>query len=125
MRLDFWDEVDCLALVLVYNLGVNLSCLDIGVAKKFGDGVEVCSVGQCEGCEGVACDMKCDVLVNAGLLYYYFEADICISWLIRKIWEYKVALLCFALFRKKCDGVLGEWNSDELFCLFHLRLNHG
>ena len=40
MRLDFWDEVDCLALVLVYNLGVDLSCLDIGVAKKFRDGVE-------------------------------------------------------------------------------------
>ena len=44
------------ALVLVYNLGVDLSCLDIGVAKKFGDGVEVCSVGQCEGREGVACN---------------------------------------------------------------------
>ena len=42
------------ALVLVYNLGVDLSCLDIGVAKKFGDGIEVSSVGQCEGCEGVA-----------------------------------------------------------------------
>ena len=55
-RLDFGDEVDCLALVLVYNLGVDLSCLDIGVAKKFGDGVEVCSVGRCEGCEGVACN---------------------------------------------------------------------
>ena len=44
------------ALVLVYNLGIDLSCLDIGVAKKFGDGVEVGSVGQCEGCEGVACN---------------------------------------------------------------------
>ena len=44
MRLDFWDKVDSLALVLVYNLGVDLSCLDIGVAKKFRDGVEVCSV---------------------------------------------------------------------------------
>ena len=44
------------ALVLVYNLGVDLSCLDIGVAKKFRDGVEVCSVGQCEGCEGVVCN---------------------------------------------------------------------
>ena len=28
MRLDFWDKVDSLALVLVYNLGVDLSCLD-------------------------------------------------------------------------------------------------
>lgn len=44
------------ALVLVYNLGVDLSCLDIGMAKKFGDGIEVCSVCQCEGCEGVACN---------------------------------------------------------------------
>ena len=61
-RLDFGDEVDCLALVLVYNLGVDLSCLDIGVAKKFGDGIEVSSVGQCEGCEGVACDVEGDVL---------------------------------------------------------------
>ena len=55
-RLDFGDEVDCLALVLVYNLGVDLSCADIAVAEELGDGVEVCSVGQCEGCEGVACN---------------------------------------------------------------------
>ena len=56
MRLDYRDEVDCLALVLVYNLGVDLSCADIAMAEEFGDGVEVCSVGQCEGCEGVACN---------------------------------------------------------------------
>ena len=55
-RLDFGDEVDCLALVLVYNLGVDLSCADIAMAEEFGDGVEVCSVGQCEGCEGVTCN---------------------------------------------------------------------
>ena len=55
-RLDFGDEVDCLALVLVYNLGVDLSCADIAMAEEFGDGVEVCSVGQCEGCKGVACN---------------------------------------------------------------------
>lgn len=55
-RLDFGDEVDCLALVLVYNLGVDLSCADIAMAEEFGAGVEVCSVGQCEGCEGVACN---------------------------------------------------------------------
>ena len=61
-RLDFGDEVDCLALVLVYNLGVDLSCADIAMAEEFGDGVEVCSVGQCEGCEGVACDVEGDVL---------------------------------------------------------------
>ena len=56
MRLDFWDKVDSFALVLVYNLGVDLSCADIAMAEEFGDGVEVCSVGQCEGCEGVACN---------------------------------------------------------------------
>ena len=44
------------ALVLVYNLGVDLSCADIAMAEEFGDGVEVCSVGQCERCEGVACN---------------------------------------------------------------------
>lgn len=55
-RLDFGDEVDCFALVLIDNLRVNLSCLDIGAAKNLGDGIEVCSVGQCEGCEGVACN---------------------------------------------------------------------
>lgn len=54
MRLDFWDKVDSPAFILVYNLGIYLGGFDIGVDKKFGDGIEVCSVGQCEGCEGVA-----------------------------------------------------------------------
>ena len=55
MRLDFWDKVDSPAFILVYNLGIYLGGFDIDVDKKFGDGIEVCSVGQCEGCEGVAC----------------------------------------------------------------------
>lgn len=44
MRLDFWDKVDSPAFILVYNLGIYLGGFDIGVAKKFGDGVEVCSI---------------------------------------------------------------------------------
>lgn len=39
MRLDFRYEIDCLAFVLVYNLGVNLSCADIAVAEELGDGI--------------------------------------------------------------------------------------
>ena len=68
MRLDFRYEIDCLALVLVYNLGVNLGCADIAVAEELGDGVEVCSVGQCESCEGVACDVEGDFLGDACML---------------------------------------------------------
>ena len=68
MRLDFWDKVDSFALVLVYNLGVNLGCADIAVAEELGDGVEVCSVGQCESCEGVACDVEGDFLGDACML---------------------------------------------------------
>ena len=40
MWLDFWDKVDSPAFILVYNLGIYLGGFDIGVAKKFGDGVE-------------------------------------------------------------------------------------
>ena len=68
MRLDFWDKIDCLAFVLVYNLGVNLGCADIAVAEELGDGVEVCSVGQCESCEGVAADMEGDFLGDTCML---------------------------------------------------------
>ena len=42
------------SLALIHDLCINLSCADIAIAEEFGDGVEVCSVGQCEGCEGVA-----------------------------------------------------------------------
>lgn len=80
MRLDFWDKVDSPAFILVYNLGIYLGGFDIGVAKKFGDGVEVCSVGQCEGCEGVACNMKCDVLCNAislSAFYIIYKIAVC------------------------------------------------
>lgn len=103
-----------------------MSCLDIGVTKKLGDGVEVCSVCKCEGRKGMACDMECDVLVNASFLYNNLEADICIARLIWKIWEYSLALLCFALLREKCEGVLGEWNGDKLLniCNFDIQSQH-
>ena len=75
MWLYFWDEVDCLALVLVYNLGVDLSCADIAMTEEFGDGVEVCSVGQCKGCEGVAAYVKGHMLGYAGFFNESTEPD--------------------------------------------------
>ena len=56
--LNFRNEVYGLPLVLIDNLRVDLSCADVAVAEKFGDGVEVCSVGQCEGGESVASDVE-------------------------------------------------------------------
>lgn len=44
MRLAFWNKVDSSAFILVYNLGIYLGGFDIGVAKKFGDGVKVGSI---------------------------------------------------------------------------------
>lgn len=44
MRLDFWNKVDSPAFILVYNLDIYLGGFDIGVAKKFGDGVKVGSI---------------------------------------------------------------------------------
>ena len=56
--LNFRHKVYSLPLVLIDYLRVDLSCANVAVAEKFGDGVEVCSVGQCEGGEGVAADVE-------------------------------------------------------------------
>ena len=40
MRLDFWDKVDSPAFILIHDLCIDLGSAHIGVAKKFGDGVE-------------------------------------------------------------------------------------
>lgn len=40
MRLDFWDKVDSPAFILIHDLCIDLRGEHIGVAKKFGDGVE-------------------------------------------------------------------------------------
>ena len=66
MWLYFWDEVDCLALVLVYNLGVDLSCADIAMTEEFGDGVQVGSVCKGEGGEAVSGHMKGHMFGYAG-----------------------------------------------------------
>lgn len=61
IRTNISDD-DSLALAFVNDFGVYLGGADVGVAKQFRHGVQVSSVGQCEGCEGVACDVKGDVL---------------------------------------------------------------
>ena len=60
--LNFRNEIYGLPLVLIDNLRVNPSCTDIAVAEKFGNGVEVCSVGQCEGGERMAAPTFVDTL---------------------------------------------------------------
>ena len=56
--LNFRNEIYGLPLVLIDNLRIDLSRADIAVSKKFGDGVEVCTVGQREGGESVAFDVE-------------------------------------------------------------------
>ena len=56
--LNFRNEIYGLPLVLIDNLRIDLSCANIAVAEKFGDGVEVCTVGQREGGESVASDVE-------------------------------------------------------------------
>ena len=56
--LNFRHKVYSLPFVLIDNLRVDLSSADVAVAEEFGDGVKVGSVGQCEGCKGVATDVE-------------------------------------------------------------------
>ena len=58
LRLNFRNEVYGFPFVLIDNLRIDLSSADVAVTEKFGDGVEVCPVGQCEGGESVASDVE-------------------------------------------------------------------
>ncbi len=55
----FRHEVYRLPLVLIDYLRVYLSCADVAVTEKLGDGVEVCSVSQSESGEGMAAAVFC------------------------------------------------------------------
>ena len=56
--LNFRHKVYSLPLVLIDYLRVDLSCANVTVAEEFGNGVEVCSVCQRKGCEGMAADVE-------------------------------------------------------------------
>jgi hypothetical protein len=122
MVLQFWDEVYGFALVGVDNLGVDLRCADVGVAKELGDSVEVGSVGEGEGCEGVAADMERDWLFDAGVLDEGVQTGIGIARLVGHEVEYPLVVRGTVPLRNPFQGVVGEREEEFLLGLLHLGL---